>query len=281
MLPASFASHRIGLGTWQMGESRAQEAQEVAAITHALEIGYRLIDTAEMYASGGAERVIGKALQGFGRSKRSELTIVSKVLPSNASRKRTVSTCEAIIGRMGCEYLDVYLLHWQGSHPYEETLAAFIELRNRGLIRAWGVSNFDIADLQDWEKTEESLGVAGACATDQVYYALSARGVEFDLLPYMGKKGMPLMAYSPIGCGELATHTGLTKLARSLAITPAQLALAWLMRQPGVIPIPKSSNSQRLEENFASCGIVLSDAMLAALNLLFVPPKRKQTLAVI
>lgn len=264
-----------------MGESRAQEAQEIAAITHALEIGYRLIDTAEMYASGGAEKVVGKALQHFGRARRGELTIVSKVLPSNASRKKTIQVCESIVTRMGCDYLDVYLLHWQGSHPYEQTLQAFIELRDRGLIRSWGISNFDLADLRGWEKAEKTLGVAGACATNQVYYALSARGIEFDLLPYMQSIAMPLMAYSPLGCGELAHHPGLHKLAQSLSLTASQLALAWVLRQPGVMAIPKSAHAKRLEENFAAQSITLDADVLARLDAMFAPPKRKQTLAMI
>lgn len=281
MDPNPLAPHKLGLGTWHMGESRAQEAQEIEAIVHALQLGYRLIDTAEMYAAGGAEKVIGKALQRFGRARRGELTIVSKVLPSSASRKKTVTVCEEIIGRMGCDYLDVYLLHWQGSHPYEDTLQAFIELRQRGLIRSWGVSNFDIADLSDWESAEKRLGVSRVCATNQVYYAMSARGVEFDLLPYMAKRHMPLMAYSPLGCGDLAQHRGSAKLAQSLGVTAAQLALAWLMQTPGVIPIPKSSNTRRIEENLAAASIALSSETLASINALFPPPKRKQHLAMI
>lgn len=275
------ASHRIGLGTWQMGESRSERAREVKAITHALEIGYRLIDTAEMYASGGAEELIGQALKAFGAGHRERITIVSKVLPSNSSRKKTRTACENSIARMDCGYLDVYLLHWQGSVAYEETLEAFIELRDRGLIGAWGVSNFDARDLRRWQSAEKALGVDKACATNQVYYALSARGPSFDLLPDMARAEMPLMAYSPLGSGELIGHAGLCALAKSLGLSAAQLAIAWLSAQPGVIAIPKSCDPGRISENFLAKDIVLGADTQASLDRLFPPPRQKVPLAVI
>lgn len=264
-----------------MGESRSCEAQEVAAVNYALEIGYRLIDTAEMYAGGGAERIVGRAIQNLGAARRRELTIVSKVLPSNAGYKKTIAACQSSIDRMGCDYLDIFLLHWQGSYPFEETLRAFLELQSQGLIQSWGVSNLDVAEFKIWQDCEKKLGVAGQCATNQVYYALSARGVEFDLLPFMQERKIPLMAYSPLGTGDLVKHAGLNKLAQCFGISAAQLSLAWLMHQKGVVAIPKSSDIKRLKENFIAQEIHLSRALLEQVDGLFPPPKRKQPLAVI
>ena len=281
MTPNPLIGHKLGLGTWQMGESRSEESIEIKAVTHALEIGYRLIDTAEMYASGGAERVVGKAIRSFGAARRRELTLVSKVLPSNASYQKTIKVCHEIIGRMDCDYLDVFLLHWQGNYPYEETLNAFIELRDRGLIRSWGVSNFDSAELKTWLDCEKALGVHKQCVTNQVYYALCARGIEFDLKPWMLAQGMPVMAYSPLGTGELARNTRLKELGERLGISAAQLALAWLLQKTGVVAIPKSSDLRRLEQNFVASKIVLSAEILEMLDRLYEPPKRKQPLAMI
>ena len=264
-----------------MGESRSKEAIEVEAVTHALDIGYRLIDTAEMYASGGAERVVGKAIRRFGLARRAELTLVSKVLPSNASYQKTIKVCHEIIDRMDCDYLDIFLLHWQGHYPYEETLNAFIELRDRGLIRSWGVSNFDSAELKTWLDCEQALGADQQCVTNQVYYALCARGIEFDLKPWMQAQGMPLMAYSPLGTGELARNTRLKELGERLGISAAQLALAWLVQKTGVVAIPKSSDLRRLEQNFAASKIVLSAEILEMLDSVYEPPKRKQPLAMV
>jgi diketogulonate reductase-like aldo/keto reductase len=275
------AAHRIGLGTWMMGESASLVPRDLKAAIHALEIGYRLIDTAEMYASGGAEKVIGRALEHFGRGRRKELTIVSKVLPSNASRAGTVRACEQILSRLGCEYLDIYLLHWQGSHTYEETLEGFIALKERGLIKHWGISNFDAPDFMDWLNVEASMKVSHACVTNQVYYSLQARGIEFDLLPAMRKKQVMLMAYTPLGSGRLANDARLAKIAEPLGLTTAQLALAWVIRGPGVVAIPKSSDPKRLEENLAASEIRLDTKTLAEIDQLFSPPKRKTALAMV
>lgn len=273
--------HRLGLGTWQMGESAGARKQEIAAVEHALATGYQLIDTAEMYANGRSEEIVGQAIEHIGLAKRSELTIVSKVLPQNASKAGTIAACERSLARLRCGYLDVYLLHWQGSHPYEETLDAFHQLQNRGLIRAWGVSNFNAQDLTAWQRLEQRHSSQDRLATNQVFYALNARGIEFDLLPMMQQQNLPLMAYSPLGCGKLTRHAKLAALARELGITASQLALAWLLTKPGVIPIPKSANPQRISENWATLTIALGSATLAALDALFPPPKRKQPLAVI
>ena len=281
MITNPLAAHRIGLGTWMMGESSSQASRDLNAVVHALEVGYRLIDTAEMYASGGAETVIGKALESFGRGRRTELTIVSKVLPSNASRAGTIKACEQILSRLGCEYLDVYLLHWQGSHAYEDTLEGFIDLRARGLIKHWGVSNLDTPDLRDWLNVEGSMHVEQSCMTNQVYYSLQARGIEFDLLPEMRKRKIMLMAYTPLGSGRLAGDARLAKIAAPWGLTAAQLALAWVIREPGVVAIPKSSDPKRLEENLAASRTRLDAKTLAEIDRLFPPPRHKTPLAMV
>jgi len=276
-------SQKIGLGTWRMGESEHSKRDEIKAIEHAVSIGYRLIDTAEMYANGNSEKLMGLALKNLGGSTRDQLTIVSKVLPSNASTTGVVKACEASLKRLGCEYLDLYLLHWKGSHSFEATLEGFQLLKQRGLIKHHGVSNFDLADIRQWTEVEKSMGIQseGSLATNQVYYALSARGVEFDLIPFLGQTGIALMAYSPLGGGDLARHKKLHELAASLGITGAQLALAWVIRQPNIVAIPKSVSKSKIEENWLSQGIVLNADTVNALDLLFSPPKKKTSLAIL
>lgn len=276
-----FQGPSIGLGTWQMGERPGKADAEVKAIVHALEQGVRLIDTAELYADGEAELRVGQALKIFGSARRQELTIVTKVMPHNASKKGTVRACEDSLKRLGMDYLDIYLLHWQGSHPYEHTLEAFAQLRERGLIRHWGVSNFDLAPLKQWLATESTLGLKEGCATNQIYYSLQARGAEFDLLPAMQAMGMPLMAYTPLGSGQLAKHAGLMALASSAGITAAQLALAWTIRTGDGVAIPKSVTPARIDENCSAADIVLTDTLLAQLDQLFPPSKRKVSLAMV
>lgn len=271
---------RIGLGTWKMGESAARSKQETAAVAQALEIGYRLIDTAEMYGSGGAERVIGAALQSY-KSRRQELCIVSKVLPQNASYKGTVKACEASLARLGCDYLDLYLLHWRGSYPFTETLQAFAELQQRGLIRRYGVSNFDIEDWQEWQAAEGELGLANAACVNQVYYCTQARGIEFDLLPWQKQRGIEIMAYSPLGLGDLAHHPVLAEIGAARGATAAQVALAWAVRYPEVAAIPKSANPVRLKENLQAANIRLTAAELARIDRAFPAPRRKQALQMI
>ena len=275
--------HRMGLGTWNMGESPLTRDAEIAAIQTGLDLGIRLIDTAEMYAQGGAERVIAAALKGRPTVARDSLTIVSKVLPSNASRVGTIRAGEASISRMGCDYLDVFLLHWPGRFPLEETLAGMVELAERGLIRRWGISNFDLAGWQRWAQAEVALGVAGACATNQVYYALGARGVEFDLLPAMLEADQPLMAYSPLGSGGLLRHAGLGRLASDLGLGPATLALRWIAHRRGTLPIPKSSRPAHVEQNWQAIHQAppLPRETLAKLDALFPAPMKKTPLAVL
>ena len=268
----------LGLGTWHLGESRATRHQEAAAVADALAMGYRAIDTAEMYGSGGAEEVVGQALRdslAAGVVRREDLFIVSKVLPGNASRRGTVSACEASLRRLNLDHLDLYLLHWAGPHPLRETVAAFEALQARGLIRRWGVSNFDRDAMQAlW-----AVPGGPACAANQVYYSLSERGIEFDLLPWQAERGVPTMAYCPVDQGALATHPGLQALAGPLGCSATQLALAWALRRPQVMPIPKAGNPAHLRENLAAAGLVLEAATLAALDGLFPPPRRHQPLA--
>lgn len=267
----------IGLGTWRMGESASARAREVAAVREALEIGYRLIDTAEMYGEGGAEERIGEALVATLRSgvmAREALTIVSKVYPHNASRAGVLLACERSRRRLGVDTIDLYLLHWRGSVPLAETVAGFEALREKGWIRHWGVSNFDVDDL-------EELGALApaACQANQVYYSLGTRGIEFDLLPWMRQRRMPVMAYSPIDQGALGADPRLQSIAQRLGVTAAQLALAWVLRQDGVIAIPKAVQAAHLQANFDAASVPLQPDALRALDRLFPPPRSKQALA--
>lgn len=275
-----FKEQTIGLGTWHMGESRAAAQAETNAVLHALERGVRVIDTAEMYADGGAERIVGQALKAFGAQRRDGLCIVTKVLPMHATRDGTIAACEASLRRLGIDYVDLFLLHWEGNVPYERTLEGFAALRERGLIRDWGVSNFDLAELDAWCSTERRLGLQH-CAANQVYYSLLARGPEFDLLPAMADQQMPLMAYTPLGSGELAQDSGLAAIAQPLGLTAAQLALAWTVRSGGVVAIPKSSTPARIDENIAAAAVRLDADTLASIDALYSPPKRKRPLAML
>ncbi len=264
-----------------MGENARTEAQEITAIASAIEMGYQLIDTAEMYGSGQAETLIGKALQRVGNSTRDHLQIVSKVLPSNASTKGTITACERSIQRMGCEYIDCYLLHWQGSYPYEATLEGLIKLQERGLIRSYGISNFDAPDVHDWLVAEQNVGSPYQTVCNQVYYALNARGIEYDLIPLLEEKGMALMAYSPLGAGNLMRNSKLIALATEVGLTPAQLALTWVLRQPNAVAIPKTVHLERLKENLDSANLVMDSDLLDALNRIFPAPTQKKPLMVI
>ena len=261
-----------------MGVSAAHRGRETAAVKHALDVGYRLLDSAEMYADGGAERVIGGALRAFGAARRAQIYIVSKVLPGNASRRGTVRACEASIERMGCDYLDLYLLHWPGRHEFSETLRGFDDLMQRGLIRAFGVSNLDTDELRRWLQAQDSLGLAAKTHCNQLYYCAEARGIEFQLLPYQREHGIATMAYSPLGRGSLVRHPLLVQLGRARGVSAAQVALAWCLREPDVIAIPKSVDPARIEENLAAAQLRLTAAELAQIDQAFPPPKSKQPL---
>ncbi len=269
----------LGLGTWRMGENERTRRTEVAAVRLAIDIGYRLIDSAEMYGDGGAEEVVGTALTEAlraGDCKREELTIVSKVLPSNASARGVVAACERSRQRLGVETIDLYLLHWPGSHPLRETLQGFEQLRAQGAIAHWGVSNFDLAAM----KKLVALPGGEHCAANQVYYSLSQRGIDFDLKPWQQQRALPLMAYSPIDQSALAGDARVAALAAPLGLSAAQLALAWTLRDGNVIAIAKAVREAHLRENFAAGSITLSAATLAALDSLFAPPRKAQPLAV-
>jgi diketogulonate reductase-like aldo/keto reductase len=271
----------LGLGTWRLGEDRALRSSEVAAVRAAIEMGYRLIDTAEMYGEGGAEEVVGQAIAESLRAgdvKREELFIVSKVYPHNASRKGTPAACARSLARLGLERIDLYLLHWRGEHPLAETCEAMRKLAADGRIRHWGVSNFDTGDM------EELAAVCGEpldCAANQVYYSVGERGPEFSLLPWQRARGMPLMAYSPIDQGALAGDAAMKKMAQRLGVTAAQLALAWIVAQPGVLAIPKAAREAHLRENLAAADLPLSADDLAEIDRLHPPPRRKTPLAMI
>lgn len=259
----------LGQGTWFMGESRATRAAEAAALKHGIDLGMTLIDTAEMYGSGGAEEVVAEAIAGLPRDR---VFIVSKVLPSNASRQGTIAACERSLKRLKTDYIDMYLLHWRGSHPLRDTFAAFRQLVQEGKIRSFGVSNFDTRDMQEAAKVDE-----GGNCLNQVLYNLGSRGIEWDLLPWQREHGVATMAYSPLHQTHLLRNATLRLIAQELSITPAQLALAWLLHQ-GTIPIPKSVNLARLEENRKAWDIKLSTETLKALDAAFPPPTRKMPL---
>jgi diketogulonate reductase-like aldo/keto reductase len=273
----------LGLGTWRMGEASASRNAEVAAVRAAIDMGYRLIDTAEMYGEGGAETVVGLALAEAlrtGAVKREELLVVSKVYPHNASRRGTVSACERSRKRLGLDRIDVYLLHWRGSHPLAETVEAMESLVQAGHIGSWGVSNFDVDDMQELSAVITRLG-ASACATNQVYFSLSERGPEFSLLPWMRERAMPLMAYSPIDQGTLAGDDTLAQIGRERSLTAAQVALAWVVSRPGVAAIPKASSAGHLKENLAAASLHLSEDELRRIDKRFAPPKKKTPLSMI
>lgn len=276
-LPTGDEWPSLGLGTWRMGESRARRAAEVAALRAAFELGYRLIDTAEMYGEGGAEEVVGEAVAGALKDglPRESLVVVSKVYPHNASAEGVVAACERSLRRLKLDRLDGYLLHWRGGVPLSETVRGFETLARRGLVRHWGVSNFDVDDLHELD----AVPGGRACAVNQVYYSLSERGPEFALLPLQRARQMPLMAYSPVDQGALADHPSLRSVAAKHAATPAQVALAWVLRQPGVIAIPKAVQTLHLRHNLAAAKLPLDDADLTQLDRLFPRPKRKEPLA--
>jgi diketogulonate reductase-like aldo/keto reductase len=256
-----------------MGESHAEEAQEVASIRKAVELGMTVVDTAEMYADGRSEEIVGKAIADL----RDEVFLVSKVYPFNASATGTIEACERSLKRLGVDHLDLYLLHWRGSHPLEETVAAFEKLKQSGKIMDWGVSNFDTDDMEELFEVENGRN----CAVNQVLYNLSRRGVEYDLLPWCQEKGLPLMAYSPIEQGRILNNHELIRIAKAYQATPAQVALAFLLERDGVLAIPKSAKPERVEENRGATDLDISDEDWASLDAAFPPPTRKTSLAML
>ncbi|RAI44341.1 oxidoreductase [Rhodoplanes roseus] len=269
-LPSGEAVPVLGLGTWGMGETLRPAEKEVAALKLGLDLGMTLIDTAEMYADGGAEEIVGAAIAG----RRDEVFLVDKVLPSNASRRGTVAACEASLKRLGTDRIDLYLLHWRGSVPFAETLDAFATLQKAGKIRHWGVSNLDTDDMQELV----ALPGGESVATNQVLYNPTRRGIEYDLLPWCAARRIPVMAYSPIEQGRVLKHRVLAGIAHRHAATPAQVALAFALRRPGTIVIPRSGNDKHVRENRGALDLRLDAGDLAALDAAFPPPVRKTAL---
>jgi diketogulonate reductase-like aldo/keto reductase len=277
-LPGGNTVPALGLGTWRMGESRRSRRTEVAAVRQAFELGYRLIDTAEMYGEGGAEEVVGQALAEALRAgdlRREEVFIVTKVYPHHASRTGTPAACERSLRRLGIDSVDLYLLHWAGSHPLQETVDAFEALRDQRRIAAWGVSNFDTDDMESLWRLEQGR----RCAANQIYYSLTERGPEHDLLPWLKARHVAPMAYSPIDQGQLAGDRALEAMAARRGLTAAQIALAWCLAQLGVIAIPKAVREAHLRENLAAGEVELSDEEKAELDRRFPPPRTKTPLA--
>jgi len=252
-----------------MGESAERHDAEVAAVKYALDIGYRMIDTAELYGDGGCERMLSHALSAFGAARRGELFIISKVLPANMGRAEAVRSCEASIKRLGCEYLDLYFLHSRGQLPLEGTVRAFDELLQRGLVRQIGVSNFDVDELAMWRKTEERVGIRSRAKVNQLLYRMDQRGVEYGLLDYQRAHGIQMMASEPLGTGSLPKHPLLIELGRERGVSPAQIALAWLLREPDVIVIPKAAQPQHIEDNLRALALRLSPEELKRIDQTF------------
>jgi diketogulonate reductase-like aldo/keto reductase len=270
-LPGGAAMPVLGLGTWKMGEDRARAADEVRVVQRALDLGISLIDTAEIYASGGSERVVGEALKG----RRDSVFLVTKVAPSNASRRGTVRACEGSLKRLGTEVVDLYLLHWIGGTPVAETIEAFESLKAAGKIRAWGVSNFDTDDM-------EAIPAGAECSANQVLYNPQSRGIEFSLIPYFQSHAVPVMAYTPLGqSGRVLKNAVIAEIAKRHGATPAQVALAWGIRHPGVVTIPKTATLARVEENLGAADLTLTEADLAEIDKAFPPPRAKRGLEMI
>ncbi|TPJ44855.1 aldo/keto reductase [Mesorhizobium sp. B2-5-4] len=272
-LPCGEAIPVLGQGTWKMGEDSRRRSEEVDALKLGLDLGVTLIDTAEMYAGGGAEEVVAKAIAG----RRAEVFLVSKVLPSNASRAGLQRACENSLKRLATDRIDLYLLHWPGSVPLSETVEAFEALKKAGKIRHWGVSNFDTDEMQELGLLSDGDKVQ----TNQVLYNLVRRGPEFDLTPWMRKRGIPLMAYSPVEQGALAYNARLAEVAARHSATAAQIALAWVIQQDGVIAIPKAGSQAHVRQNFAALDIKLTPQDIADLDSAFPPPSRKSGLEMI
>jgi diketogulonate reductase-like aldo/keto reductase len=261
------------MGTWHMGEDPGERAAEVRSLQLGLDLGMTLIDTAEMYGDGGAEEVVGEALRG----RRDGVCVVSKFYPHNATRQKLAAACEASLRRLRIARLDLYLLHWRGRAPLEETVAALESLVAAGKIARWGVSNFDVSDIQELARVPAGEQVAA----NQVLYNLARRGIEFDLLPLCTGSHIDVMAYSPLDEGALIAHPAVTEVARASDATPAQVAIAWLLRRPGVCVIPKAAGEDHMRANAASREVVLDEAALRRLDAAFPPPTNKRALEVI
>jgi diketogulonate reductase-like aldo/keto reductase len=262
----------LGQGTWNMGEKPAHRAAETEALRAGIDLGMTLIDTAEMYGDGATESFLGDALSGL----RDRVFLVSKVYPHNAGGKKLARACEDSLKRLKTDRLDLYLLHWMGSIPLAETVAGMEALKDAGKIRAWGVSNLDLDDMQHLQR-------AGGknCATDQLLYNVTRRGIEFDLLPALAAQNIPVMAYSPVEQGRLPRGGALQAVARRHDATAYQVALAWVLRHPHVIAIPKAADVTHVRENRAAMDIALTPQDLSDIDAAFPPPTRKTSLAML
>jgi diketogulonate reductase-like aldo/keto reductase len=263
-----------GQGTWHMGETRTRFADEAAALKLGIDLGITLIDTAEMYGNGVAEEIVAEAAKG----RRDKLFIVSKVLPYNASQRGAVEACERSLKRLKTDHIDLYLLHWRGSYPFAETLAAFDKLQRQGKIRHHGVSNFDRRDMEEWVKISGGETVA----SNQILYNLTRRGPEWEVIPWCRQRNISIMAYSPIEQGRMLGQSALAEIAaRHPGATPAQVALAWLLRRDGMIVIPKAGNKEHVRENAGALDLTLTDQDLADLDKAFPPPKGRTALGML
>jgi diketogulonate reductase-like aldo/keto reductase len=262
-LPSGQMMPVLGQGTWYLGERPAGRQSEIAALRTGLDLGMTMIDTAEMYGDGASEELVGEAITG----RRAEVFLVDKVLPSNADRRGTVQACHRSLRRLRTDHIDLYLLHWRGRYPLAETVEAFADLVDAGDIGQWGVSNFDRSDMLE-------LVEAGgdSCATDQILYNLTRRGPEYDLLPWLRERRIPVMAYSPIEQGRLLGHPRIAEVAARYGATPAQVALAWLLRQEMIAAIPRSSDPDHTRENARARDVQLTEQDVAALDEVFPPP---------
>jgi diketogulonate reductase-like aldo/keto reductase len=269
-LPSGERVPALGQGTWNMGDRAAARAEELAALRMGLDHGLTLIDTAEMYGDGRSEALVAEAIA----ERRDQVFLVSKVLPGNATRRGTVAACERSLARLATDRIDLYLLHWRGNVPFAETLEALVKLQADGKIRHYGVSNLDLADMQELLPLKGGAGVA----TNQLLYNLTRRGIEWDLLPWLRAKRIPVMAYSPLEQGRLAKHKGLAAFAKRHGMTSPQAALAWLLAREDVIVIPKCGNAARMQENLGALQIALSLGQLAELDAIFPPPSEARAL---
>ena len=260
----------LGMGTWNMGDDRATRDEEIATLRLGLDLGLRLIDTAEMYGEGLSESLIGEAIAG----RRDDVFLVSKVYPHNASRRGIAAACERSLRRLGTDRLDLYLLHWRGDVPFEETLEGLQALQREGKIRHYGVSNLDLSDMEEWWDAPGGNQIA----VNQLLYNLSRRGIEWDLLPWLHERHVPVMAYSPIEQARLVRHPKLVRFAQECGMTPAQVALAWLLARDGIIAIPKTGHRERLRENIGALAHTLTAEQLATLDSIFPPPKGPRAL---
>jgi diketogulonate reductase-like aldo/keto reductase len=272
-LPSGEPIPVLGLGTWRMAERGRRRQDEVAALRLGIDLGMALVDTAELYGDGAAEELVGEAIEG----RREDVFLVSKVHPAHADRRATVRACEASLGRLRTDRLDLYLLHWRGRTPLAETVDAFTRLVDDGKIRYWGVSNFDVSDLEELG----DIPAGGAWATDQVVFSLSRRGIEADLLPWCRERGIPVMSYSPVDQGRLLRHPVVRTVAARHDATPAQVALALVLRHDGVNTIPKAGTPEHVRENRAALDLKLTDEDLAELDRAFPPPAERRPLEIL